>query len=74
MKTLAQLKYGHTAIIKSFTDTDIALKLMEMGCLPGEEISFCYSAPPGDPLAFQVSGYILSMRKREAETVILEET
>lgn len=73
MKTLAQLKLGESAVIKSFTNTILSLKLMEMGCLPGEKITLCNIAPLGDPIAFEISGYLLSMRKEEASTVVLED-
>jgi ferrous iron transport protein A len=44
---------------------------MEMGCLPGEEIKLERIAPMGDPIAVSVSGYQLSLRKREAATIEL---
>ncbi len=73
MKTLAQLKLGESAVIKSFTDRTLALKLIEMGCLPGERITLSNIAPFGDPIAIEISGYVLSMRKEEASTVVLED-
>ena len=73
MKTLAQLKLGESAIIKSFTNKTLALKLIEMGCLPGEKIKLSNIAPFGDPIAIEISGYVLSMRKDEASTVLLED-
>jgi ferrous iron transport protein A len=73
MRTLAQLKLGEAAVIKSFTNQGLALKLIEMGCLPGEKIKLSNIAPFGDPVAFEISGYVLSMRKAEASTVVLEE-
>lgn len=73
MKTLDQLKIGESAIIKSFTQRDLALKFIEMGCLPGEKVTLTKIAPLGDPIAVEVSGYELSMRKNEASTVQLED-
>ena len=67
--TLDKLTVGSEAIIESFNDDDIKLKLLEMGCLPGEKISVVRLAPLGDPIAVSVSGYLLSMRKDEAATV-----
>lgn len=69
---LSQLTIGKKAIIKEFTDLEMSVKLMEMGCLPGEEISIQRVAPLGDPIAVNVSGYVLSLRKREASTIILQ--
>ncbi len=69
---LSQLTVGKKGIIKEFTDLEMSVKLMEMGCLPGEEISIQRIAPLGDPIAINVSGYQLSLRKREASTIILQ--
>jgi ferrous iron transport protein A len=67
--TLADLKKGEEAIIESFSDEEMSLKLMEMGCLPGEKVRVERIAPFGDPIAISVSGYMLSMRKDEAATI-----
>ena len=73
MKTLAELKIGESAVIRSFAQQDLALKLIEMGCIPGETIKLYNIAPMGDPIAIEISGYLLSMRKGEAAGVLLEE-
>ena len=69
--TLAQLNKGEIAIIDSFTDEDMSLKLLEMGCTPGEKVVIDNIAPLGDPIAISVSGYMLSLRKAEASTVVV---
>ena len=66
---LSELKSGQKGIIDSFTDYELSLKLLEMGCIPGELIEVLRIAPFGDPIACSVSGYILSLRKNEAATV-----
>lgn len=68
---LSQLKIGQQGIIKEFTDLEMSVKLMEMGCLPGEVIKVDRVAPFGDPIAVSVSGYQLSLRKKEASTIEL---
>ena len=73
MKTLDKLKVGESGVIKSLSKRDLALKLIEMGCLPGEKITLTKIAPLGDPIAIEISGYELSMRKEEASTVVLED-
>jgi ferrous iron transport protein A len=60
-------------IIKSFENDDIFLKLMEMGCVPGEIIRIDHIAPLGDPISITVSGYNLSLRLNEAENIWVEE-
>ena len=72
--TLDKLSVGDEAVIESFADDEIKLKLLEMGCLPGEIISVVRLAPPGDPIAVSVSGYLLCMRKNEAATVQVKVT
>lgn len=70
-KKLSELKVGESATIDSFTDKHTSLKLLEMGCTPGEVVKLDYIAPLGDPIAIRVSGYLLSLRKSEASTVLV---
>jgi ferrous iron transport protein A len=72
MMRLSQLEVGETGIVKEFTDLEMSVKLMEMGCLPGESVTISRIAPLGDPIAIHVSGYQLSLRKREASTIIMQ--
>ena len=69
MKLLSNLRKGQKGIIDSFTDYELSLKLLEMGCIPGEVIEVIRIAPLGDPIAISISGYMLGMRKAEASTV-----
>lgn len=71
LMNLSQLTIGQSAIIDSFTDKDMALKLLEMGCTPGEVVKLECIAPLGDPIAICVSGYLLSLRKAEASTMLV---
>ncbi len=71
-RSVADLKIGEKATIKSFNDQWMSLKLLEMGCLPGAEICLHCKAPMGDPICLNVSGYCLSMRKAEAATILVE--
>ncbi|MFN8144639.1 MAG: FeoA family protein [Bacteroidia bacterium] len=69
MKYLSELHKGQFGIIDSFTDYELSLKLLEMGCIPGEKIEVIRIAPLGDPIAISITGYMLSLRKDEAATV-----
>lgn len=71
LPTLAQLAIGESAIIQSFTDEEMSLKLMEMGCIPGEKVKIYRIAPFGDPIAISVAGYRLSLRLAEAATILI---
>ena len=68
---LSQLKPGQKAIIKDFDNQEIHLKLMEMGCLPGECLTVEQKAPLGDPLSISIAGYTLSLRLNEADHIIV---
>ena len=70
---LSDLKVGEQGTIHHFNDQYIALKLMEMGCLPGEVVILQRRAPLGDPIAIAVAGYSLSLRKSEAACVVLQQ-
>ena len=72
-KKLSEIKAGRTVVIKSFSNDDIFIKLMEMGCVPGEKIIVEQIAPLGDPISILVSGYHLSLRINEAENILVEE-
>lgn len=69
---LSDLKPGQEGIIKEFNSNEIFLKLMEMGCVPGEKILMEQIAPLGDPISVNVSGYHLSLRINEAEHILVE--
>ena len=69
---LSDLKPGQEAIISEFDNSDIFLKLMEMGCVPGEHVRVDQVAPLGDPIAISVSGYSLSLRLNEARNIFVE--
>ena len=70
-RKLSELKPGEKAVIMEFGSEEIYLKLMEMGCLPGEPIAIEQIAPLGDPVSVQVAGYRLSLRLDEADHIIV---
>jgi ferrous iron transport protein A len=72
IKKLTELHPGQIGTIQSYGETEIAIKLMEMGCVPGEDIKIDKVAPLGDPISIQVAGYHLSLRLDEAENIIVE--
>jgi len=72
MLKLRDLRQGESAIIHSIQDSDLFLKLLEMGCVPGERIRVEKIAPFGDPISIQVAGYTLSLRLNEADVIFVE--
>jgi Fe2+ transport system protein FeoA len=73
MKRLSEIKQGKTVTIVSFENNELLLKLMEMGCIPGEEISVEQIAPLGGPMSIRVAGYSLSLRIAEAAQIMVED-
>ena len=73
MKKLSNVPIGKRAVIKAFEKDDIFIKLMEMGCVPGEIIKVEQKAPLGDPISITVAGYNLSLRINEADQILVEE-
>ncbi|MBB1283343.1 ferrous iron transport protein A [Flavisolibacter sp. BT320] len=69
---LSELKAGESGRIKGFQSSELELKLMEMGCIPGEVVIVEKIAPLGDPISIRVSGYSLSLRINEANQILLE--
>ena len=73
--TIAILKKGEKAIIQEFDVESIPLKLLEMGCLPGNVVELLQIAPFGDPLYLNINGSHLAIRletAREIEVAILK--
>ena len=73
MKRLSEIGIGKKAIIHSFEKNEIFIKLMEMGCVPGEIVKVEQIAPLGDPISVCVAGYSLSLRLSEANEILVEE-
>lgn len=69
---LSELKSGSRGIIQAFDENEAKIKLMEMGCVLGEAIVIENIAPMGDPMAIKVSGYSLSLRKKDARHIWIE--
>lgn len=69
---LSQLNPGEKGTIVAFTDLEMSVKLMEMGCLPGEMVEVERIAPLGCPIAIRVSGYQLCLRKNEASVILIQ--
>jgi ferrous iron transport protein A len=69
---LSELKPGDRRTITRFESEELELKLMEMGCLPGEEVVVEQIAPLGDPISIKIAGYSLSLRINEADQILVE--
>jgi Fe2+ transport system protein FeoA len=71
--TVEQLPPGTSGIISSIQgEPSIRRRLMEMGVLPGSEITLMKWAPLGDPAECRIRGYRLSLRRAEAALITVE--
>ncbi|AEE19383.1 ferrous iron transport protein A [Dokdonia sp. Hel_I_63] len=71
-KTVAHLQKGERAIIIDVMTDEVPLKLLEMGCLPGNEVRLIQLAPFSDPLYIDVNGSHLAIRRETALQIIIE--
>ena len=70
--TIHSLKKGEKAIIKDFDIDIVPLKLLEMGCLPGNVVELLQIAPFGDPLYLNINGSHVAIRVETAREIEVE--
>ncbi|MDF4219960.1 FeoA family protein [Maribacter huludaoensis] len=70
--TVADLKRGQKGIIKEFTQDLLPIKLLEMGCLPGNEVELVQVAPLKDPIYINVNGSHIAIRREMALHIALD--
>lgn len=70
--TIAHLKIGQKGTISDFNIEEIPLKLLEMGCLPGNSIELIQIAPFGCPLYFNVNDSHVAIRLETAKEITVE--
>ncbi|TDE06028.1 FeoA family protein [Flavobacterium sandaracinum] len=69
LTTIHSLKKGEKAIIKDFDIDAVPLKLLEMGCLPGNLVELLQIAPFGDPLYLNINGSHVAIRVETAKEI-----
>ena len=70
--TIHSLKKGERAIIMEFDLDSVPLKLLEMGCLPGNTVQLLQIAPLGDPLYLDINGSHLAIRIETAKEIVVD--
>lgn len=70
--TIDTLQKGQKAVILSFDDAIIPLKLIEMGCMEGNFVEVIQIAPLGDPIFLSVNDTNLAIRKEMASRIVVE--
>ncbi len=69
---LSELNVGDKATIVAINLEEIPLKLIEMGCLPGNTVELLQIAPLGDPYYFNINDSHVAIRKETADEVVVE--
>ncbi len=73
LKRLNEFKIGETGLIKKVEgEGRLRRRLFDMGVTPGAKVYLRKKAPLGDPIEVTIRGYELTLRKSEAELVVLE--
>jgi ferrous iron transport protein A len=70
-RSLGDLAIGETAVISGYTEGAPARRLLEMGFLPGNAVKAVRKAPLGDPIEYFVMGGRVSMRKIDADQILV---
>lgn len=70
--TLAELKRGQEATIIDVSSNHIPLKLLEMGCLPGNSVELVQVAPFADPMYLNINGTHLAIRRETAMHITID--
>lgn len=70
---LSELSVGATAVVREIPKTGTGfVRLREMGLLIGTRVTLIRTAPMGDPLELKLRGYHLTLRKTEADLIIVD--
>ena len=72
MISIDRLRIGQKGVIVEELDAHIPVKLMEIGCLPGNEVELIQIAPLNDPLYFLVDGSRIAIRREMAQYVKID--
>ncbi len=73
MRTLKNAAVGETVKVSRINGTGaLQRRMMDLGLLKGCEIFIRKVAPFGDPMVINVRGYELSMRKSDADIIVIE--
>ncbi len=70
--TLCSVEVPSTVKVKN-VDGPFSVRLLEMGITPGQIVQAIRRAPTGYPIEISVRGYLVSLRKEEADGVIIDE-
>jgi len=74
MRTLKQVQLGETVVVKKINGEGATMRrIMDMGITKGCQVTIRKVAPLGDPIEVTVRGYELSLRKADADNILIQE-
>lgn len=72
-KRLSELSVGECAVIAGLDEAcAMRRRLLDVGFMPGTQISCIGKSPFGDPRAYYLRGYTIAVRQRDAKDVIIK--
>lgn len=75
MKTLADLNLGECGIVQQVLAAGLLReRLQDLGFVPGTRVCASLRSALGEPVAYEVRGSLIALRKEDAQTIRLEET
>lgn len=74
MMTIDDLRVGQSGVIDRVGgEGPLRLRFLDMGLIPGTQVTLQKIAPMGDPIQIQVRGYELTIRREDARQITLKE-
>jgi len=70
--SIADLKKGELGVITDSSSKDIPLKLLEMVCLPGNQVKLLQLAPFSDPMYLDINDSFLAIRRETAALILID--
>jgi len=72
MKSLRDLKIGERATVVEFKEGEFALKMMEMGVVPGKIVRLIRKAPSGNPIVIESGMSLIAVRLEESDAMLIK--
>lgn len=73
-RTVATLRLGEDSVIACIEESPYSINFLEIGLLPGKQITVIQKAPFGGPIAVLVEGHMMALRIKEAELINVKTT
>lgn len=72
-RALNRMKIGESAyVVQVKTEEPLRCRLLDLGFTPGTRVTLQRMAPLGDPLEVSLRGYLLTLSRREAASIMVQ--